>query len=400
MSQAVLVINSGSSSVKFALIDPQKNLTHLSGMAESLGLSNPKLKWTYAGEKHQRILAEYAGHQQALTCLVTEILNHPDYPLPSIGCIGHRVVHGGEKFQSSVLINQAVIDQIRECVPLAPLHNPAHLLGIEAAIKAFPALPNVAVFDTAFHQTLPEEAYLYALPYALYQEQGVRRYGMHGTSHRFIASATARWLNQPIEQTNLISCHLGNGASLCAIRNGQSVDTSMGMTPLEGLVMGTRSGDIDPALVFYLHDQLGYNWDELNQLLTQKSGLLGLTESTSDFRPIEADRHKNPAFERAFQVCVHRLAKYIAGYASLMDGRLDAICFTGGIGENAAALRLAVCQRLSLLQIFPDPDRNLELVGGVSGSFSTSHSRTQLLVLPTDEEGMIAADAAALALTN
>lgn len=400
MSQAVLVINSGSSSVKFALIDPKQTSVHLAGVADSLGLEAPRLKWNYGGQSQEKTLPAGAEHAEVLTSLVNELLNHPDYPLPAIGCIGHRVVHGGEKFQASVLITQPVIEQIRDCIPLAPLHNPAHLLGIEAAMQAFPDLPNVAVFDTAFHQTLPEEAYLYALPYSLYREQGVRRYGMHGTSHRFIAQAAADHLGQPLEQTNIISCHLGNGSSLCAIRQGQSVDTSMGMTPLEGLVMGTRSGDLDPAILFHLHEQLGYDWDELNRLLTQESGLLGLTESTSDFRPIEAERDTNPAYQRAFQVSVHRLAKYIAGYTSLMDGRLDAICFTGGIGENSAALRQAVCERLGFLQIVADSQVNQQLVRGKSGNFALPSSAAQLLVLPTDEEGMIARDAAAIALTN
>ncbi|MGL6163910.1 MAG: acetate kinase, partial [Aeromonas veronii] len=276
----------------------------------------------------------------------------------------------------------------------APLHNPAHLIGIREARRVFPALAdkNVAVFDTAFHQTMPEEAFLYALPYKLYKENGIRRYGAHGTSHYYISLEAAKQLNKPVEELNIINCHLGNGGSVCAIKNGKSVDTSMGLTPLEGLVMGTRSGDLDPAIIFFLHDKLGMSVADINTMLTKESGLQGLTEVTSDCRFVEDNYDSKEEAKRAMDVYCYRLAKYIGAYAAAMDGRLDAVVFTGGIGENSAPIREITLNKLGLLGFDVDHDANLKARFGKGGEITKAGS-TKALVIPTNEEWVIAHDA-------
>ena len=301
-------------------------------------------------------------------------------------------MHGGEKFTRSVIIDEEVIAGIEACIALAPLHNPAHLVGIRAAQKAFPALPNVAVFDTAFHQSMPESAYLYALPYAMYAEHGIRRYGMHGTSHYYISLQAAQILGKPLHELNIINCHLGNGGSVCAIRNGQSVDTSMGLTPLEGLVMGTRCGDLDPAIIFHLHDTLGMSLEAINTMLTKESGLLGLTGVTSDCRFVEDNYQSDEIAKRAMELYCYRLAKSIASYTAALDGRLDAVVFTGGIGENSAPIREMTLNRLALLGFKVDTDANLKARFGGQGIITTADS-TVALVIPTNEEWVIANDA-------
>lgn len=283
----VLVLNCGSSSLKFAVLNAASGEEKLSGLAECLHLDEARIKWKLHGGKGNADLCVKAAHQEALDFIVQKILPCDPDLAHNLIAVGHRIVHGGEKFTHSVLIDENVVKGIEECSSLAPLHNPAHLVGIRAAQHAFPALPNVAVFDTAFHQTMPEQAYLYALPYKLYKENAIRRYGMHGTSHYYISLKTAELLNKPVEDLNIISCHLGNGGSVCAIKGGKSVDTSMGLTPLEGLVMGTRCGDIDPAIIFHMHDALGMSLNDIHHVLTKESGLLGLTEVTSDCRYIE-----------------------------------------------------------------------------------------------------------------
>ncbi len=333
MSKLVLVLNCGSSSLKFAVVDAENGAEHLSGLAECLHLPEARIKWKLDG-KHEAQLGNGAAHEEALAFMVETILASKPELSENLAAIGHRVVHGGEQFTQSALITDEVLKGIEDCATLAPLHNPAHIIGIKAAQKSFPALKNVAVFDTAFHQTMPEEAYLYALPYNLYKEHGIRRYGMHGTSHLFITREVATLLNKPVEEVNIINCHLGNGASVCAVKNGQSVDTSMGLTPLEGLVMGTRCGDIDPAIIFHLHDTLGYSVEKINTMLTKESGLAGLTEVTSDCRFVEDNYGQKEEATRAMDVFCHRLAKYVAGYTATLEGRLDAITFTGGIGEK------------------------------------------------------------------
>ncbi|CRZ81685.1 acetate kinase A/propionate kinase 2 [Vibrio cholerae] len=395
MSKLVLVLNCGSSSLKFAVVDAQSGEQHLSGLAECLHLPEARIKWKLDG-KHEAQLGEGAAHDEALSFIVETILASKPELAAQLKAIGHRVVHGGEQFTQSALIDDAVLKGIEDCAALAPLHNPAHIIGIKAAQKAFPELKNVAVFDTAFHQTMPEEAYLYALPYNLYKEHGIRRYGMHGTSHLFIAREAAERLGKPANELNIINCHLGNGASVCAIKNGQSVDTSMGLTPLEGLVMGTRCGDIDPAIIFHLHDTLGYSVEKINTMLTKESGLLGLTEVTSDCRFVEDNYGQKEEATRAMDVFCHRLAKYVAGYTASLDGRLDAITFTGGIGENSAPIREMFLNRLAIFGITVDSAANLKARFGGEGVITTADSRIPAMVIATNEELVIAEDTARL----
>lgn len=395
MSKLVLVLNCGSSSLKFAVVDAQSGEQHLSGLAECLHLPEARIKWKLDG-KHEAQLGEGAAHDEALSFIVETILASKPELAAQLKAIGHRVVHGGEQFTQSALIDDAILKGIEDCAALAPLHNPAHIIGIKAAQKAFPELKNVAVFDTAFHQTMPEEAYLYALPYNLYKEHGIRRYGMHGTSHLFIAREAAERLGKPANELNIINCHLGNGASVCAIKNGQSVDTSMGLTPLEGLVMGTRCGDIDPAIIFHLHDTLGYSVEKINTMLTKESGLLGLTEVTSDCRFVEDNYGQKEEATRAMDVFCHRLAKYVAGYTASLDGRLDAITFTGGIGENSAPIREMVLNRLAIFGITVDSAANLKARFGGEGVITTADSRIPAMVIATNEELVIAEDTARL----
>lgn len=396
-SKLVLVLNCGSSSLKFAIIDAVNGEEHISGLAECFHLPEARIKWKMDGGKEEAALGAGAAHSEALKFIVNKILSKKPELSAELVAIGHRIVHGGEKLTKSMLINDAVIEGIKESIPFAPLHNPAHLIGIDEALKSFPKLAdkNVAVFDTAFHQTMPEESYLYALPYKLYRDHHVRRYGAHGTSHFYVTQEAAKMLNKPVEEVNLITCHLGNGGSVSAIRNGKCVDTSMGLTPLEGLVMGTRSGDIDPAIIFHLHDSLGLSIDEINKMLTKESGLLGLTEVTSDCRYVEDNYTTKPDAKRAMDVFCHRLAKYIGSYTSLMEGRLDAVVFTGGIGENAAMVRELSLGKLGLLGFEVDHERNLAARFGKSGAINKEGTRTAL-VIPTNEELVIAQDAARL----
>ncbi len=396
MSKLVLVLNCGSSSLKFAIVDAANGDEHLTGLAECLHLPEARIKWKLDG-KHEAQLGEGAAHDEALSFIVETILASKPELAEQLKAIGHRVVHGGEKFTKSVLIDDAVIKGIEDCATLAPLHNPAAIIGIKAAQKAFSGLPMSAVFDTAFHQTMPEEAYLYALPYNLYKEHGIRRYGMHGTSHLFIAREAAERLGKPADELNIINCHLGNGASVCAIKNGKSVDTSMGLTPLEGLVMGTRCGDIDPAIIFHLHDALGYSVEQINTMLTKESGLQGLTEVTSDCRFVEDNYGQKEEATRAMDVFCHRLAKYVAGYTATLEGRLDAIVFTGGIGENSGPIREMVLNRLGVFGIEVDGEANLKARFGGEGTITTAESRIPAMVISTNEELVIAEDTARLA---
>ncbi|KAA8730451.1 MAG: acetate kinase [Ewingella americana] len=396
-SKLVLVLNCGSSSLKFAIIDAANGEEYISGLAECFHLPEARIKWKMDGGKEEAALGAGAAHSEALKFIVDNILSKKPELSAELVAIGHRIVHGGEKLTKSMLINDAVIQGIKESIPFAPLHNPAHLIGIAEALKSFPKLAdkNVAVFDTAFHQTMPEESYLYALPYSLYKDHHVRRYGAHGTSHFYVTQEAAKMLNKPVEEVNLITCHLGNGGSVSAIRNGKCVDTSMGLTPLEGLVMGTRSGDIDPAIIFHLHDALGMSVDQINKMLTKESGLLGLTEVTSDCRYVEDNYATKADAKRAMDVFCHRLAKYIGSYAALMEGRLDAVVFTGGIGENAAMVREFALDKLGLLGFEIDHERNLAARFGKSGAINKEGTRTAL-VIPTNEELVIAQDAARL----
>lgn len=396
-NKLVLVLNCGSSSLKFAIIDAANGEEHISGLAECFNLPETRIKWNIDGAKKEMVLSTASAHSEALHFIVNTILAQKPELSAQLIAIGHRIVHGGERFTQSAIINEDVLKGIEDSIPFAPLHNPAHLIGIHEALKEFPQLAkkNVAVFDTAFHQTMPEESYLYALPYSLYQDHAIRRYGAHGTSHFYVSREAARMLNKPVDQLNMITCHLGNGSSVSAIRNGKCVDTSMGMTPLEGLVMGTRSGDIDPAIVFHLHDTLGMSIEKINTMLTKESGLLGLTGVTNDCRYVEDNYLDKADARRAMDVYCHRLAKYIGAYSALMEGRLDAVIFTGGIGENAAIVRELSLKKLELLGFEVDHKRNLAARFGHADVITTDTSRPAI-VIPTNEELVIAQDAARL----
>jgi len=393
MNKLVLVLNCGSSSLKFAVLDSVSGDEKLSGLAECFNLDNARIKWKLDGNKGTADLGAGASHKEAVAYIVNNILKDQKEMSDAIVAIGHRVVHGGEKFTSSVIIDDSVMQGIEDCATLAPLHNPAHLIGIRAAQAAFPTLPQVAVFDTAFHQTMPEKAYLYALPYKLYRENGIRRYGMHGTSHLFIGREAAALLGQKVEETNIINCHLGNGASICAIKDGKSVDTSMGMTPLEGLVMGTRSGDLDPSIINHLVTQCNYTLAEVNSMLNNESGLLGVSEISSDCRAIEDGyAEKQAGAVRAMELSCYRLAKYIASYAAAL-GRIDAIVFTGGIGENSDVIRALVLNQLSIFGIEVDDAANTAARFGSEGTITTANSKIKAMVISTNEELVIAQDA-------
>ncbi|WP_319005075.1 acetate kinase [Microbulbifer elongatus] len=391
----VLVLNCGSSSLKFAVMNPHNGDIAISGIGESLGQDEPVVSWKSHGERHSQTLPENIGHTEVIRFLVEKILSgHPELREQLIA-IGHRVVHGGEKFSHSVLIDDAVINAIQECVALAPLHNPAHLAGIDAARSAFPNLPQVAVFDTAFHQSMPRHAYIYALPFALYRDHGIRRYGMHGTSHRFVTERAATLLNLSVDEVNIISAHLGNGASITAVHNGRSVDTSMGLTPLEGLVMGTRSGDVDPGLLMHLGNRMDYALHEINDLLNKKSGLLGISELSNDCRTLEqaaSDGHDGA--QLALDIFCYRLAKYIGSYHAVLP-QVDALVFTGGIGENSSLIRQKVMTQLAGIGYTVDAQKNDRARFGEEGPISTDQSAVTL-VIPTNEEWVIARDAAEL----
>ncbi|MDG6795527.1 acetate kinase [Glaesserella parasuis] len=399
MSKNILILNCGSSSLKFAILDPASGDEKLSGLAENFNLVDARIKWKLNGEKGAADLGAGAAHSEALNYIVKNILSAE--LKDSIGAIGHRIVHGGEKYTSSIVITDEVVAGIKEAAAFAPLHNPAHLIGIEEAFKAFPELKekNVAVFDTAFHQTMPEHAYLYALPYSLYKEHGVRRYGFHGTSHYYVSREVAKVVGVEPSKVNVITCHLGNGASVAAIRNGECIDTSMGFTPLEGLVMGTRSGDLDPAIIFFMHNTLGMSVKEIEDTLVKKSGLLGLTEVTSDCRYSEDNYSTHPEAKRAMDVFCYCLAKYIGSYmAALGDDHLDAIVFTGGIGENAGPVRELTLNYLKLFGIKVDSDKNMAARFGKSGEITAADSTFRAFVIPTNEELVIAQDTARLVL--
>lgn len=388
----VLVLNCGSSSLKFAVIDATSGDEYISGLAECFGLEDSRIKWKVQGNKNEAKLGAFTHHREAVEYIVHTILAAQPELAAQIKAVGHRIVHGGEKFTRSVIITPEVIQGIEDCASLAPLHNPAHLIGIRAAMASFPSLPQVAVFDTAFHQTMPEKAYVYALPYKLYREHGIRRYGMHGTSHLFVSREAAKVLNKPVADTNVIVAHLGNGASVTAIKGGKSVDTSMGLTPLEGLVMGTRCGDLDPSIIFHLVDQLGYTLAEVNNILNKQSGLLGISELTNDCRGIEegfGDGHKGATL--ALEIFCYRLAKYIASYTVPL-GRLDAVVFTGGIGENSDLIRAKVLELLAIFNFQVDDIKNKAARFGKDGII-TADNTPVAMVIPTNEEWVIAEDA-------
>lgn len=394
MSKLILVLNCGSSSLKGAVLDSENGDVLLSCLGEKLGLADAYITFKVNGEKEKVDLSSQPDHTGAVAAMLDKL---KAMGLESqIAAIGHRVVSGGELYSDSVLVNDDVIAAIEKCIPLAPLHNPANLLGIRAAQDIFKDLPNVAVFDTAFHQTMPEHAYTYAVPRKLYREFGLRRYGFHGTSYRFVATEAARFLGKDIENSRFVVAHLGNGASVAAIKNGKSVDTSMGITPLEGLVMGTRAGDIDASVYEFLADNLNLSVKEVTNLLNKQSGLLGISELSSDCRTIEEEAaNGHEGAKLALEIFSYRLAKYIASMAVATNG-LDAVVFTGGIGENSDIIRSKVLNYCAFLGLTVDGDANLAARFGKAGIITTADSRVQAVVIPTNEELMIAQDTARL----
>jgi len=398
----VLVLNCGSSSIKYQLFEMPARTLLAKGIAERIGEPRASLIHQERGERQQQTI-DAADHEQAMDMILRRLMhaNGASSGKPtalseeSIGAVGHRVVHGGEKFTGSVLIDDAVLASIEATAHLAPLHNPPNLAGIRAARHALPGAPQVACFDTAFHATIPQVAYTYALPYELYEKLGVRRYGFHGTSHRYVARRAAAMLGRQKYEINCITCHLGNGSSITAVRDGRSVDTSMGLTPLEGLVMGTRCGDIDPAILFYLV-QNGYQFASLNDLCNKKSGVLGISGLSNDMRTLIQQAEAGHQRARlAIDVFCYRAKKYIGAYYAVL-GRLDAIVFTGGIGENAAVVREQICGGMEQLGICINRERN-ELANSEERRISADDSRVAVLVIPTDEEGAIACDTYELA---
>ena len=390
MDQYVLVLNCGSSSIKFAIIEAKTGTAPLHGLAENLCTASSRLVFSYQHKEHDVKLPVNTDHQQALV-VIAKKLKQFKHLSQKIVAVGHRVVHGGETFTHSSLINDQVKQAIQQTSLMAPLHNPANLAGINSAQTSYPHLPHVAVFDTAFFQTMPKHAYLYALPYELYQQHNIRRYGFHGTSHYFVAHEAANALKKELSACNLITAHLGNGCSIAAVRKGKAIDTSLGFTPLEGLVMGTRCGDIDPSLPTYLIEQLGYSVSEVSELLNKKSGLLGISELSNDCRILEQQANDgNQQAQLALDMFIYRLVKYIGAYIAVV-GPLDALVFTGGIGENSAYVRENTINQLTHLGLQLDPEKNLQMRFGQSGLISHTHSKP-IFAIATNEEWVIAKD--------
>lgn len=389
----VLVINCGSSSLKYQLIDMTNEEVRAKGLVERIGIEGSRVKHTTIGKEQVIIEEPMKDHKKALE-LVLNALVDPNYgaikSMDDIYAVGHRVVHGGEEFASSVIIDDKVMEALNACIELAPLHNPPNIMGIEACKELMPNTPMVGVFDTAFHQTIPPENYIYPLPYEYYEKYGIRKYGFHGTSHKYVSQRTAEILGKPIEELNIITCHLGNGASVCAVQGGKSIDTSMGFTPLEGLAMGTRSGDIDPAIILFLMEKEGLSFDEVNNMLNKKSGVLGISGISSDFRDLEEEAEKgNERALLALRVFCNRVKEYIGAYSALLCN-VDALVFTAGIGENSPAVREHICDGLDCINI--KLDRELNKVRGKEAIVSKDLTSVPVLVIPTNEELMIARD--------
>lgn len=388
----ILVINCGSSSLKFQLIDSESEQCIAKGLCERIGIDGSMITYSPAGGEKEVTVTPMADHTDAIRLVLEALTNEKTgvvKSLEEIGAVGHRVVHGGEKFSGSVRITDEVLKAVEECNDLAPLHNPANLIGIDACKKLMPNTPMVGVFDTAFHQTMPEEAYMYGLPYELYKKYKIRRYGFHGTSHSYVSKRAAEVLGVKYEDLKTIVCHLGNGASVSAVKNGKCVDTSMGLTPLEGLIMGTRSGDIDPAIIEFIAHKENKSIDEVMAILNKKSGVLGLSDNlSSDFRDLEAGYNKGDENAiRALKTYCYHVAKYIGAYTAAMNG-VDVICFTAGIGENAPLVRRLTCGYLGYLGVKLD-----EAANGKRGEdlvITTPDSATKVMVIPTNEELAIA----------
>lgn len=396
----ILVINAGSSSLKYQLIDTAENKVLAKGLCERIGINDSKLTYKPSGKEGFELVQDMKDHTDAIK-LVLDALVDKEHGVISdmseIDAVGHRVVHGGEKFAKSVLLTDEVLETIESLNDLAPLHNPANLMGIRACRAIMPNTPMVGVFDTAFHQTMPAEAFIYALPYEAYTEHMVRRYGFHGTSHNYVTLRAVEMLGKPADETKIITCHLGNGSSVAAIKGGKCIDTSMGLTPLEGLPMGTRTGDIDPAIVGYLMKKLDLDLKEMDAYMNKKSGMLGISGVSSDFRDLgaaAADGSKRAAL--ALDVFAYRVKKYIGAYAAALNG-VDAIVFTAGVGENDRGMRARILEGLDYLGVDVDFEYNSSCPRGEEVVISRPESRVKVFVIPTDEELMIARDAERLA---
>ncbi len=394
----ILVINCGSSSLKYQVIDSDTEAVLAKGLCERIGLDG-RLVYQKAGGEKEITDADMPTHKQAIQMVLDALVNPKTGALKSleeIGAVGHRVVNGGEKFASSTILNEEVLKVIEECNELAPLHNPANLIGIRACQELMPNVPMVGVFDTAFHQTMPEEAYLYGIDYDYYEKYKVRRYGFHGTSHSYVSKRAAEIVGKPYEELKTIVCHLGNGASICAVKNGKSIDTSMGLTPLEGLIMGTRSGDIDPGAMEYIANKENLDLEGVMEILNKKSGVQGLSHISSDFRDLEAAAEKNDhAGIRALNTFIYRAAKYVGAYTAAMNG-VDVICFTAGVGENGPDTRKGICDYLGYLGVELDDKANE--VHGEETIISTPNSKVTVICLPTNEELAIARETESLVL--
>ncbi|WP_144493670.1 acetate kinase [Bacillus pumilus] len=391
----IIAINAGSSSLKFQLFDMPEETVLTKGLVERIGMDNSIFTISVDGEKKTEV-TDIPDHAVAVKMLLEKLIEFniiKDFN--EIDGVGHRVVHGGEKFSDSVLLTDEVINDIDQLSELAPLHNPANVVGIKAFKQILPDVPAIAVFDTAFHQTMPEQSYLYSLPYDYYKNFGIRKYGFHGTSHKFVTERAAELLGRPLEELRLISCHLGNGASIAAVEGGRSIDTSMGFTPLAGVAMGTRSGNIDPALIPFIMEKTGHTAEEVLSTLNKKSGLLGVSGLSSDLRDIEeATEEGNDRAEVALDIFASRIHKYIGSYAARMNG-VDAIIFTAGIGENSSEVRARVLRGLEFMGVYWDP--SLNNMRGEEAFISYPHSPVKVIVIPTNEEVMIARDVMRLA---
>ena len=395
----ILVLNSGSSSLKYQLIDMENEEVLAKGNYERIGSADSFVTHKVGGEKY-KYEREAKNHEEAISFVLEQFTDSEHGVISSldeITAIGHRTVHGGEKFNKSVLITDEVIEAIRECIPLAPLHNPAGLTGIEACKKVMPGKPMVAVFDTAFHQTIPEERYIYPIPYEYYEKYGIRKYGFHGTSHRYVSKRVAELVGKPVENLKTIVCHLGQGASLCAVLNGKSVDTSMGFTPLAGIAMGTRSGDLDPSIVTFLMKKEGLTADEVETILNKKSGLLGISGVSADNRDLLESIDKNDENAQrckiAMETYCYIIAQYIAKYAVALNG-VDVIAFAGGVGERGPDERAMICEHLKWMGVELDEEANK--VKAEEKEISNSNSKVKVWIVPTEEELMIARDTAEL----
>ncbi len=394
----VLVINCGSSSIKYQLFDADSEAVLARGQVSRIGEGSSSLRQELGRVKLQEDIS-VPDHRSAFKLIIRSLLDSKNGAIKDvseISAVGHRAVHGGDYFVDSVIINEDVIARMESCIPLAPLHNPPNLMGIREAREIFPGIPHVAVFDTAFHQTLPVKAYLYALPYEYYEKHKVRRYGFHGTSHRYVSQRAVVVLNQSPDNLRMIICHLGSGVSITAINGGKSVDTSLGFTPIPGVMMGTRSGDIDPGLIFYLNRQLGLSLDIIDNILNRESGLLGISGVSNDMREIMENAQKgNKRCQLAQEMFVYQVKKYVGAYAAAMGG-MDVLVFTAGMGENSPLIRRMICADMEFLGINLDKKKNDEIIA-VEQIVSTVDSRVKVLVIPTNEELMIARDTIALA---